>query len=58
MRKLLTGSPNTVLSNLNIFKGMRAVSTENGFFVALAEDEDEVARFGFVNGELDGLLAV
>ena len=37
---------------------MRAVGAEDGFFVAFAEDEDEVALFGFVEGEFDGFFAI
>ena len=50
--------PNTCPSNLDIFKIVGAVGSENSFFMAFTEDEDEVAFFGFVDGELDGFFTV
>lgn len=37
---------------------MGAVGAEDGFLVAFAEDEDEIARFSEVEGAADGLFAV
>ena len=39
--------------DFDVFKIVRAVGAEDGFLVAFAEEEDDVARLG----EFDGLLA-
>ena len=41
--------------DFDVLKIVRAVGAEDGFFVAFAEEEDDVARFGEFDGLLDGI---
>jgi hypothetical protein len=36
------------LCDFDIFEGMGTIGTKNGFFMTLAENEDEIALLGFV----------
>lgn len=44
--------------DFDVFKIVGAVGAEDGFFVAFAEDEDEVAFFGERESFFDGFLTV
>lgn len=44
--------------DFDIFEVVRAIGAEDGLLVAFAEDEDEVAFFGEVDGLFDSVIAI
>ena len=47
-----------MFGDLEVFESVGAVGAEDSFFVALAEDEDEVALLGFFESESNRFFAV
>ena len=47
-----------LLHDFDVFEGMRAIGAEDGFLMAFAKNEDEIAFFRRLEGEGDGLITV